>query len=233
LILENELKYRCTLALDFLRRTISNGVFNLGEHKYSVAHHLYATSLFYSTSDIFEQHSLKITADELFQFVLDKTYSRGKSAIIVYEDASLTIWNTMAAIISLKRDNISDAIKYSNAVLECILNNKITNDFIKQKEQSSKNGKVLILMLTMYKKTNDEQYLNASKKVAQILLEYPSIDPHNAWGLQILNEITPQEKYTKHIDSMIKELQTIDIQASTSLLLAILQQCLISNHRPQ
>lgn len=230
--IKNELIYRCSLAIDFLRQTVEGNQFNLGNKKYSIANHLYTTSLFYSAAEIFQKTNLRETADELLQFVLDKQFSHNDISFIISEDQSLTVWNTMVAIILLKTGEINKSIEFANAAIEEIHDNKISTDHLDPGNQSSKMGKVLVLMMSLYIKTNDDKYLKSAKQVAQMIIKYPAIDSHNVWGLSLLNQVKPDKQYTHHIDSMIKEMQGLDHASMTSLLSAILQQCLIATGNP-
>lgn len=235
--LESELKFRLSSAADFLEAIWKNGTFGHSfeqqknpSKKVHLTHNLQTVSLLISLSDFLGRKRLAEIAAEAFDGL--HVFSADSKKFIVHEEKSFVIWNALALIIELKRDNIQHAEAFANSLIECVGDNSMSPvyppDF---EEPPGWYAECILSLLLLYAKTSNEDHANFAAYIANLLLEQGIIPNHyEVWAFTLLYNVEQEQKYLNRAKKQITTFKQPAIKAMTSLFAACAQQALFASY---
>jgi hypothetical protein len=239
--LTDELYYRCSIATEFITKSISdNKLINYGKatkDNYSILNHLHVVSLLHSCSSLLGNSNLAVLADRLFDTILDMSFMHEDIQCIIYDDQSWTVWNALASIILFKKNQNDEGIKFLKCVSRCIQENGIylrynpaTTPQLMSQKPSIFDGIILIAFIAAYENTKQKEHLEIAFKIAlHIIKRKPQYDQYHVWGLRLLSQVNDNQYYQRHCDKIIKSMTVISASNTTSIMAGVFQQAFLAN----
>ncbi len=231
--LEDEIKYRAAIAVDFLASMLNDDGEFVAEYqdgkktnlKCTFVHHLHSVSLLYSAAEYFDKPSWCKTADRAFGLLGFSTFLGPQDPInqhVVRDDISLTAWNCMASIIHRKRGEFETSREFARSVLTCVDEEHTYAKYPATRPSNAITGYVILCLL----ETGKEEFLEKARQAAQIELRSPvSIDHYAIIALHQLD--SKNDQYNERVKRAIYSFDRFEVKAMTSLFAAMAQQLYI------
>jgi len=198
------------------------------DNPYSLTFHLQATSLLLSCSKTFGKGNLRTTADKAYEFIKQKyEFKHKNSACIIDNNESITMWNTLMAIIVLKQDK--DATPYLNNLKHCICENNIDAKYAPATNEEEHDikppiGAMVLTFLEAYKKTKQSEYLDTALKIGERLISKANMDSYDMWAMRFLHNATDNPNYKKQAQILLNNVNSIAIESMSSVVAAMVQR---------
>ncbi len=239
--LKDRLKYRLSMAVDFLSSTIkddSDFVFKFKNGfpeptTCSLLHCLYAASSLYLTE--FLEKPYKHITDLTMNRASDMMYTQDDFAFII-EDVqgnsfSSTNVNIMMALLHHKRGEVEQGAKYAATVVESIgkefkpFYHKATDRHVldKYSRTEANYGLAIITFMKYFESTREADYLHYSEDLMAMMIDRPALfHPQNMWALTLFDQTKQSAMYIRNVISFINGIR---IDGMTSLIASMAHQC--------
>ena len=175
MIIYDELYYRCHNALTFLSTCLQpNNRFVMsylnGQPKIKISniyHHLSAICALYDGAKFYNEYHFQSVANRAFEFAEQQTFQSSDGLIILENDVSETNNNAIMSLTCYKANKIYDGIKYINSILKCIKEKHVAFIYDQDTEKYVADyGLLIIVLMTYYDVTKNEEYLSTAKKIS-------------------------------------------------------------------
>ncbi len=222
-----ELKFRCSLALDFLYRSMQDV-----PTECSLELNLKSISLLYFCGNFFYRNELNDLSSRMFDEVLEYRFDHNEYACIVKNDQSHVSWNLKVASIYLRNRQELDAIKFLNTLENSIVGNLKVNFFYipgTHNEILSKspdvNGSLGELGLTLlFANRYIEKYDKEIERIFGIILKHGRFDPLDIWFTRLWNDQKENPNCKLFSDHIINRMNSIAVASMSGLAAAVVQQ---------
>lgn len=237
----SELKYRISIGLDFLAQSYKNDQFFISSDnkikQYNYTAHLSCLSLLLSGSNFLDRPKIFKQAKQIFENTIEKnTFSVSNSKFLIKDNQSLTVWNSLAAVISKKLGKLDLCVQYVNSVIESFDQaGNIHGSYPLNKTQHThimkiKRGYPIIALLNAYEITNDGKYLHWINQIANFVTRQLTSDSIEALSLYLIKPILATANIEEYISKLSDKINETSISSMNSLVLAIANQINIANN---
>lgn len=228
--LESELKFRLSSAADFLEASWKDGnfvhSFEQDKHpnkKVNLTHNLQTISLLISLAEFLDRQRLRAIADEAMESVA--AFETGETRFVVHDEKSLLIWNALAAIIHVKRNEFETATMFAASLLECV---KDSVSSVYPPDFESPPGwyaETMLALLILHGKTKQEHLADVAAYVGHLLLQQGIVPNHyEVWAFTLLHRVEQDDRYLRRARKQVEAFKQPVIKAMPSLFAACAQQ---------
>lgn len=229
--LQSELQFRLSSAADFLEVSWKGDNFahafeqdKGASKKYHLTHNLQAISLLITLAEFLGRDRLREIADEAFGLL--HTFSTDNTKFLIYDEKSQLIWNSMASIIHLKRNETEEARAFASSIQECIGRDSVSSVYPPDFEQPPGwYAEAMLALLLLHGKTQEEHWADSAAYIGHLLLSQGILPNHyEVWAYTLLHNVEQDDRYLKRAKKQVLAFQKPVIKSMTSLFAASAQQ---------